>query len=133
LHTLYLCRFQAEEFDVMVHSFLDHLSDVERVLKYGVLPEEEEALLEFRTCHQVWWTWTHLLLQKCIHGVYVNSIHQCLVKPDEITIKIKETKEILALRVRWVVLASSNMPFSELFFTLFISHQLRQKFIFNKN
>ncbi|XP_056114056.1 microtubule-actin cross-linking factor 1, isoforms 6/7 isoform X1 [Rhinichthys klamathensis goyatoka] len=43
---------QAEEFDVMVHSFLDHLSDVERVLKYGVLPEEEEALLAFRTCHQ---------------------------------------------------------------------------------
>lgn len=45
----------------MVHSFLDHLSDVERVLKYGVLPEEEEALLAFRTCHQVW---TYLLLQK---------------------------------------------------------------------
>ncbi|XDV39723.1 hypothetical protein PO909_008917 [Leuciscus waleckii] len=43
---------QAEEFDVMVHSFLDHLSDVERVLKYGVLPEEEEALLAFRTCHR---------------------------------------------------------------------------------
>ncbi|KAG1936136.1 microtubule-actin cross-linking factor 1, isoforms 1/2/3/5 [Pimephales promelas] len=43
---------QAEEFDVMVHSFLDLLSDVERVLKYGVLPEEEQALLEFRTCHQ---------------------------------------------------------------------------------
>ncbi|XP_077061585.1 microtubule-actin cross-linking factor 1, isoforms 6/7 [Siphateles boraxobius] len=43
---------QAEEFDVMVHSFLDHLSDVERVLKYGVLPEEEDALLAFRTCHQ---------------------------------------------------------------------------------
>uniref|UniRef100_A0A672L834 EF-hand domain-containing protein n=1 Tax=Sinocyclocheilus grahami TaxID=75366 RepID=A0A672L834_SINGR len=36
---------QAEVFDGMVHSFLDHLSDVERVLKYGVLPEEEEALL----------------------------------------------------------------------------------------
>ncbi|KAI2655805.1 Microtubule-actin cross-linking factor 1 [Labeo rohita] len=43
---------QAEEFDGMVHTFLDHLSDVERVLKYGVLPEEEEALLAFRTCHQ---------------------------------------------------------------------------------
>uniref|UniRef100_A0A8C1L6T3 EF-hand domain-containing protein n=1 Tax=Cyprinus carpio TaxID=7962 RepID=A0A8C1L6T3_CYPCA len=36
---------QAEEFDRLVHSFLDHLSDVERVLKYGVLPEEEQALL----------------------------------------------------------------------------------------
>ncbi|XP_026140571.1 microtubule-actin cross-linking factor 1, isoforms 1/2/3/5-like isoform X2 [Carassius auratus] len=43
---------QAEEFDGMVHSFLDHLSDVERVLKYGVLPEEEQALLAFLTCHQ---------------------------------------------------------------------------------
>ncbi|XP_016097767.1 microtubule-actin cross-linking factor 1, isoforms 1/2/3/5-like [Sinocyclocheilus grahami] len=43
---------QAEVFDGMVHSFLDHLSDVERVLKYGVLPEEEEALLAFHTCHQ---------------------------------------------------------------------------------
>ncbi|XP_016342581.1 microtubule-actin cross-linking factor 1, isoforms 1/2/3/5-like [Sinocyclocheilus anshuiensis] len=43
---------QAEEFDGMVHSFLDHLWDVERVLKYGVLPEEEEALLAFLTCHQ---------------------------------------------------------------------------------
>ncbi|XP_016342373.1 microtubule-actin cross-linking factor 1, isoforms 1/2/3/5 [Sinocyclocheilus anshuiensis] len=42
----------AEEFDGIVHSFLDHLSDVERVLKYGVLPEEEEALLAFHTCHQ---------------------------------------------------------------------------------
>uniref|UniRef100_A0A671PZA1 Microtubule-actin cross-linking factor 1, isoforms 1/2/3/5-like n=1 Tax=Sinocyclocheilus anshuiensis TaxID=1608454 RepID=A0A671PZA1_9TELE len=39
----------AEEFDGIVHSFLDHLSDVERVLKYGVLPEEEEALLAFHT------------------------------------------------------------------------------------
>uniref|UniRef100_A0A672QFS5 EF-hand domain-containing protein n=1 Tax=Sinocyclocheilus grahami TaxID=75366 RepID=A0A672QFS5_SINGR len=37
---------QAEEFDGIVHSFLDHLWDVERVLKYGVLPEEEEALLQ---------------------------------------------------------------------------------------
>ncbi|XP_042627817.1 microtubule-actin cross-linking factor 1, isoforms 1/2/3/5 [Cyprinus carpio] len=43
---------QAEEFDRLVHSFLDHLSDVERVLKYGVLPEEEQALLAFHTCHQ---------------------------------------------------------------------------------
>ncbi|XP_065102531.2 microtubule-actin cross-linking factor 1, isoforms 6/7 isoform X2 [Paramisgurnus dabryanus] len=43
---------QAEEFDGMVHSFLDHLAEVERVLKYGVIPEEEEALLTFRTHHQ---------------------------------------------------------------------------------
>ncbi|XP_051574276.1 microtubule-actin cross-linking factor 1, isoforms 6/7 [Myxocyprinus asiaticus] len=43
---------QAEEFDGMVHSFLDHLADVERVLKYGVLPEEEVTLLAFHTHHQ---------------------------------------------------------------------------------
>ncbi|KAG9276320.1 microtubule-actin cross-linking factor 1-like isoform X1 [Astyanax mexicanus] len=43
---------QAEEFDGMVHSFLDRLAGVERVLKYGVLPEDEDALLAFRTQHQ---------------------------------------------------------------------------------
>ncbi|XP_026857479.2 microtubule-actin cross-linking factor 1, isoforms 1/2/3/5 [Electrophorus electricus] len=43
---------QAEEFDGMVHSFLDHLVDVERTLKYGTLLEEEEPLLEFHTQHQ---------------------------------------------------------------------------------
>uniref|UniRef100_A0AAR2M287 Microtubule actin crosslinking factor 1b n=1 Tax=Pygocentrus nattereri TaxID=42514 RepID=A0AAR2M287_PYGNA len=43
---------QAEEFDGKVHSFLDHLADIERVLKYGALPEEEEALVAFRTQHQ---------------------------------------------------------------------------------
>ncbi|KAA0702847.1 Microtubule-actin cross-linking factor 1 [Triplophysa tibetana] len=43
---------QAEEFEGMVHLFLDLLSDVERVLKYGVLPEEEKALLTFRTYHE---------------------------------------------------------------------------------
>ncbi|XP_076827738.1 microtubule-actin cross-linking factor 1, isoforms 6/7 [Brachyhypopomus gauderio] len=43
---------QAEEFDGMVHSFLDHLADVERTLKYGTLPEEEEQLLAVRTQHQ---------------------------------------------------------------------------------
>ncbi|XP_066538395.1 microtubule-actin cross-linking factor 1, isoforms 6/7 [Hoplias malabaricus] len=40
---------QAEEFDGMVHSFLDGLANTERVLKYGALPEEEEALLTIRT------------------------------------------------------------------------------------
>ncbi|XP_053083867.1 microtubule-actin cross-linking factor 1, isoforms 6/7 isoform X3 [Pangasianodon hypophthalmus] len=43
---------QAEEFDRMVHSFLDQLADIERVLKYGVLPEEEEALLTFLAQHK---------------------------------------------------------------------------------
>lgn len=44
---------QAEEFDRMVHSFLDQLADIEKVLKYGVLPDEEEALLTFLTQHKV--------------------------------------------------------------------------------
>uniref|UniRef100_A0A671PV95 Microtubule-actin cross-linking factor 1, isoforms 1/2/3/5-like n=1 Tax=Sinocyclocheilus anshuiensis TaxID=1608454 RepID=A0A671PV95_9TELE len=46
LRSVFLVPAHAEEFDGIVHSFLDHLSDVERVLKYGVLPEEEEALLQ---------------------------------------------------------------------------------------
>lgn len=44
---------QAEEFDRMVHSFLDELADIERVLKCGVLPEEEETLLTFLKQHKV--------------------------------------------------------------------------------
>lgn len=44
---------QAEEFDRMVHTFLDQLADIERVLKYGVLPEEEETLLTFLKQHKV--------------------------------------------------------------------------------
>ncbi|XP_062393936.1 microtubule-actin cross-linking factor 1, isoforms 6/7 [Sardina pilchardus] len=43
---------QAEEFDTKVHSFLDRLADVERALKYGVIPEEEDALLEFCKQHR---------------------------------------------------------------------------------
>ncbi|XP_028835491.1 microtubule-actin cross-linking factor 1, isoforms 1/2/3/5 isoform X2 [Denticeps clupeoides] len=43
---------QAEEFDRLVHTFLDRLADVERALKYGVIPEEEEALQEFHKQHQ---------------------------------------------------------------------------------
>ncbi|XP_023671105.2 microtubule-actin cross-linking factor 1, isoforms 6/7 isoform X1 [Paramormyrops kingsleyae] len=43
---------QAEEFDRLVHSFLERLSDVERTLKYGPIPEEEEALLVFHKQHQ---------------------------------------------------------------------------------
>lgn len=48
---------QAEEFDRMVHSFLDQLADIERILKYGVLPEEEEALLTFLTQYKVRGSW----------------------------------------------------------------------------
>ncbi|KAL2084634.1 hypothetical protein ACEWY4_020152 [Coilia grayii] len=43
---------QAEDFDTKVHTFLDNLADVERALKYGVIPEEEEALLEFCKQHK---------------------------------------------------------------------------------
>uniref|UniRef100_A0A8C9TCJ0 EF-hand domain-containing protein n=1 Tax=Scleropages formosus TaxID=113540 RepID=A0A8C9TCJ0_SCLFO len=45
---------QAEQFDHLVHSFLERLSDMERKLKYGPVPEEEEALLAFHKQHQVW-------------------------------------------------------------------------------
>ncbi|XP_029115894.1 microtubule-actin cross-linking factor 1, isoforms 1/2/3/5 [Scleropages formosus] len=43
---------QAEQFDHLVHSFLERLSDMERKLKYGPVPEEEEALLAFHKQHQ---------------------------------------------------------------------------------
>ncbi|XP_055759152.1 microtubule-actin cross-linking factor 1, isoforms 6/7 [Salvelinus fontinalis] len=43
---------QAEKFDRLVHSFLEHLAEAERVLRYGVIPEEEEALLAFRKQHE---------------------------------------------------------------------------------
>ncbi|KAM9806535.1 microtubule-actin cross-linking factor 1, isoforms 6/7 isoform 1-T1 [Syngnathus typhle] len=38
---------QAEKFDGLVHSFMERLSEVERLFKYGVIPEEEERLLAF--------------------------------------------------------------------------------------
>ncbi|KAG8431934.1 hypothetical protein GDO86_019212 [Hymenochirus boettgeri] len=37
---------QAEEFHYLVSSFLENLGESERTLKYGVIPEEEEALQE---------------------------------------------------------------------------------------
>ncbi|XP_053571954.1 microtubule-actin cross-linking factor 1, isoforms 6/7-like [Bombina bombina] len=37
---------QAEEFHTLVNTFLQCLSESERTLKYGVIPEEEQALLE---------------------------------------------------------------------------------------
>ncbi|CAJ1061994.1 microtubule-actin cross-linking factor 1%2C isoforms 1/2/3/5 isoform X1 [Xyrichtys novacula] len=43
---------QAEKFDGLVHSFMEHLTEAERVLKYGVIPEEEEGLLAFRKQHE---------------------------------------------------------------------------------
>ncbi|XP_077431947.1 microtubule-actin cross-linking factor 1, isoforms 6/7 isoform X1 [Vanacampus margaritifer] len=38
---------QAEKFDGLVHSFMERLSEVERLFKYGVVPEEEQSLLAF--------------------------------------------------------------------------------------
>ncbi|XP_034730396.1 microtubule-actin cross-linking factor 1, isoforms 1/2/3/5 isoform X1 [Etheostoma cragini] len=43
---------QAEKFDDLVHSFAERLTEAERVLKYGVIPEEEEGLLAFRKQHK---------------------------------------------------------------------------------
>ncbi|XP_053289199.1 microtubule-actin cross-linking factor 1, isoforms 6/7 [Pleuronectes platessa] len=43
---------QAEKFDGLVHSFMERLTEAERVLKYGVIPEEEEILLAFRKQHE---------------------------------------------------------------------------------
>ncbi|XP_070768007.1 microtubule-actin cross-linking factor 1, isoforms 6/7 [Enoplosus armatus] len=43
---------QAEKFDGLVHSFMERLTEAERILKYGVIPEEEEGLLAFRKQHE---------------------------------------------------------------------------------
>uniref|UniRef100_A0AAQ5YIY1 Microtubule actin crosslinking factor 1b n=1 Tax=Amphiprion ocellaris TaxID=80972 RepID=A0AAQ5YIY1_AMPOC len=44
---------QAEKFDGLVHTFMERLTEAERILKYGVIPEEEEGLLTFRKQHEV--------------------------------------------------------------------------------
>ncbi|KAM4735914.1 microtubule-actin cross-linking factor 1, isoforms 6/7 isoform 2-T2 [Anableps anableps] len=43
---------QAEKFDGLVHSFMERLTEAERVLKYGVIPEEEDSLLSFQKQHE---------------------------------------------------------------------------------
>ncbi|XP_067093521.1 microtubule-actin cross-linking factor 1, isoforms 6/7 [Osmerus mordax] len=43
---------QAETFDGVVHSFMERLADTERVLKCGVIPEGEDALLAFSKQHE---------------------------------------------------------------------------------
>ncbi|XP_028985377.2 microtubule-actin cross-linking factor 1, isoforms 6/7 isoform X2 [Betta splendens] len=43
---------QAEKFDGLVHSFMERLTEAERILKYGIIPEEEDALLVFRKQHK---------------------------------------------------------------------------------
>nr|XP_040021133.1 microtubule-actin cross-linking factor 1, isoforms 1/2/3/5 [Gasterosteus aculeatus aculeatus] len=44
---------QAEKFVGLVHSLMERLTEAERILKYGVIPEEEEGLLSFRKQHEV--------------------------------------------------------------------------------
>ncbi|GLD69834.1 microtubule-actin cross-linking factor 1, isoforms 1/2/3/5-like isoform X1 [Lates japonicus] len=43
---------QAEKFDGLVHSFMERLTEAERILKYGMIPEEEEGLLAFHKQHK---------------------------------------------------------------------------------
>ncbi|XP_037836259.1 plectin [Kryptolebias marmoratus] len=43
---------QAERFDGLVHSFMERLTIAERILKYGVIPEEEEGLRAFHKQHK---------------------------------------------------------------------------------
>lgn len=58
---VYLC-FQAEKFDGLVHSFMERLTEAERVLKYGVIPEEEEGLRAFHKQHKVSKVWHSVIL-----------------------------------------------------------------------
>ncbi|XP_028326140.1 microtubule-actin cross-linking factor 1 [Gouania willdenowi] len=43
---------QAEKFDGLVHSFMERLTEAERSLKYGVIPEEEQSLLRLHKQHE---------------------------------------------------------------------------------
>ncbi|KAM8847467.1 microtubule-actin cross-linking factor 1, isoforms 6/7 isoform 2-T3 [Synchiropus picturatus] len=43
---------QAEKFDSLVHSFMERLTDSERSLKYGFIPEDENRLLVFLKQHE---------------------------------------------------------------------------------
>ncbi|XP_053539137.1 microtubule-actin cross-linking factor 1, isoforms 6/7 [Ictalurus punctatus] len=79
---------QAEEFDRMVHSFLDQLVDIERVLKYGALPEEEKSLRTFLTQHKesVSSLSSHQVALECIQTLGEEILSSC--HPDSvITIK----------------------------------------------
>ena len=44
---------QAERFDGLVHSFMERLAEAERVLKCGLISEEEQSLLAFSKQHKV--------------------------------------------------------------------------------
>lgn len=44
---------QAERFDGLVHSFMEQLAEAERVLKCGLISEEEQSLLAFSKQHKV--------------------------------------------------------------------------------
>ncbi|TTA40550.1 Microtubule-actin cross-linking factor 1, isoforms 1/2/3/5 [Bagarius yarrelli] len=79
---------QAEEFDRIVHSFLDQLADIERVLKYGILPEEEETLLTFLKLHKESMSSfnRHQMALECIQTLGEEILSSC--HPDSvITIK----------------------------------------------
>ncbi|XP_058251804.1 microtubule-actin cross-linking factor 1, isoforms 6/7 isoform X1 [Hemibagrus wyckioides] len=79
---------QAEEFDRMVHSFLDELADIERVLKCGVLPEEEKTLLTFLKQHKESMSSlsSHQVALECIQTLGEEILSSC--HPDSvITIK----------------------------------------------
>lgn len=41
------------KFDGLVHSFMERLTEAERTLKYGLIPEDEGGLLAFRKQHEV--------------------------------------------------------------------------------
>lgn len=50
---VFLLSPKAERFDGLVHSFMERLTEAERILKYGVIPEEENSLLAFQKQHLV--------------------------------------------------------------------------------
>ncbi|XP_030014774.1 microtubule-actin cross-linking factor 1-like [Sphaeramia orbicularis] len=43
---------QAEKFDGLVHAFMERLTEAERILKYGIVPEDEDGLRAFSKQHK---------------------------------------------------------------------------------
>ncbi|MEQ2283522.1 hypothetical protein AMECASPLE_012220 [Ameca splendens] len=75
---------QAEKFDGLVHSFMERLTEAERILKYGVIPEEEDSLLIFQKQHK---ESLHALHSQAVELVNIQNLGEVILAschPDSI-------------------------------------------------
>ncbi|XP_047216436.1 microtubule-actin cross-linking factor 1 isoform X1 [Girardinichthys multiradiatus] len=75
---------QAEKFDGLVHSFMERLTEAERILKYGVIPEEEDSLLIFQKQHK---ESLHSLHSQAVELVNIQNLGEVILAschPDSI-------------------------------------------------